>query len=87
MVDTMDLKLLFRLGRTWDSMNAEMSDSFDGGSNSSADCIIDSSFRIVLLHNDHSSTNLLDIVLESLHIQRLERKDIQHSYINVYMNG
>lgn len=63
MVEAVDLELLVGLGGAWDSTDAEVLDSLDRSWNCTADCIIDSSFWVMLLCNDNNASNLFDILL------------------------
>ena len=59
-----------------------MGNAFDGSRYCSADSIIDASFGIMLLHYDHIAAHLFDILLQTLDVQWLQRKDVQHTDSN-----
>lgn len=81
-VDFVDLQLFLRLGRTGDLPHAEMGDALDGSRDCSADSIVNPAFGIVLLHHDHISTHLFDILPQALDVQWFQGEDVQYTNRN-----
>jgi hypothetical protein len=52
------------------------------GGHSSDDCFIDASFGIMFFYDYDSTSYFFDILLESLSVNRLQRKDIDDSNQN-----
>jgi hypothetical protein len=57
-------------------MHAEVGDALDGGRNGPANGIVNTAFRVVLLHYNHISPHFLDVLPNALHVQRLQREDV-----------
>ena len=78
----MDINLFIGSGRSGHLSHAEVLNSLDGSWDCSADCVLDSSFGVVLFNHKYVSSHCLDVDLESFRIDGLETENVQNSDVD-----
>lgn len=82
-VKSMHLQLFLWFGWSWNSMNTQMSDSFDMGQGGSANSFIETSFWIMFLSNNNLSVSGINISNKSFNIQWFEWENINNSDVDI----